>query len=131
MPRRHPMPKNKKIAKPRALRGKSAGAVETWLERQSQTPATDAEALDLLVKIVRGEQLELSGDEIKPATLAQRMTAAQILLRLRDKDPKDHTVIEHGLAPHPLAYPERAKNFDEWLARQQKMQAIKTSNNIE
>jgi hypothetical protein len=125
------MPKNRKAVKPRSSRRKSAGAIETWLERQSQTPATDAEALDLLVKIVRGEQLELSGDEIKPATLSQRMTAAQILLRLRDKDPKDHSTNDQGVSVHPLAYPERAKNFDEWLARQQKMQATKTPNNIE
>lgn len=83
-------------------------------------------AIDLLVQIIRGDPVEGDNNEIKPASISQRIAAAQILLRLQkekqEQKPEGETKKEIG-----IDIPPRAKNFDEWLIRVKKMQEASAS----
>ena len=76
-------------------------------------------AIDLLVQIVRGELIHFEDDEIRPASLAQRISAAQALLKLRAENASD----KESVMNHPannIDIPPRAKTFEEWMQRHQK-----------
>ena len=79
------------------------------------------EAIALLTKIIRGDQIELFADEMQPASLAQRISAAQILLRLQNQKSKENQSQEFHEAKAGIDFPDRAENFQEWLHRAQAM----------
>jgi hypothetical protein len=81
------------------------------------------QAIDLLVQIVRGELIKEEG-EITHPTVAQRLAAAQMLLKMKERP----TETEAGKVTAPIMdLPNRSKNFDEWL---QRMHAMQPAGNI-
>lgn len=120
------MPKiSKKTTRRRTIRKSALPTVEAFLAESNQR-GCDQAALELLVKIVRGEQIELCDNEMKPASLSQRIAAAQILLKMREREvpaPTSPTATH----VHPIDAPDRAHNYDEWLARQKRVHDHGTS----
>ncbi len=79
-------------------------------------------AMELLVQIVRGDPIDGDESEVKPASLSQRIAAAQILLRMRaKKSANGNSPVQEGVHQAGIDIPVRSENFDEWLARAQKM----------
>ncbi len=79
-------------------------------------------AMELLVQIVRGDPIDGDESEVKPASLSQRIAAAQILLRMRaKKSVNDNRPVQDDAHQAGIDIPVRSENFDEWLARAQKM----------
>lgn len=73
-------------------------------------------AVDLLVQIIRGDAVDSDADEIKPATIPQRIAAARILLRLKkSKAANDNN--KEASPPVGIDVPPRAQSFEEWVNR--------------
>ncbi|TAH36546.1 MAG: hypothetical protein EYC62_02565 [Alphaproteobacteria bacterium] len=81
------------------------------------------QAVDLLVQIVRGELVKDNNDEIAAPTIAQRLAAAQMLLKMKEK-PMDEKPA--AISAVELNLPQRSQNFEEWLRRAQAMQSTES-----
>lgn len=108
-----------KTAKRRKIAVKKS--VSQSLAADSGMVLSSKEAIALLTKIIRGDQMELLADEMQPASLSQRISAAQILLRLQNQKTKDDQNPESQATKAGIDFPDRAENFQEWLQRAQAM----------
>ncbi len=110
---------------------KRGGKKKKTIAHEKKTPAPavhnqkelENEAVKLLVQIIRGELIEMDDKDLKPPTIAQRLNAAQALLKIKDLVAPES---EKPNAGSMVDIPERSVTFAEWLQRGADMQKVKS-----
>jgi len=69
--------------------------------------------VDFLMQIVRGDVMRDENGEMSCPTIGQRITASQILLRLKNDNGESNDVC----GKMGIDIPQRSTRYDEWLSR--------------
>ncbi|MGD9649495.1 MAG: hypothetical protein AB7U41_01770 [Dongiaceae bacterium] len=107
----------KKTKKPRAPKSAMLISVDS-----APTP----EAKQLIIRVLRGDLMEDDKGRLKSPTIAQRLAAAQLLLKWQEKK----TETPESKAAGGIDLPPRSETFGEWLERGRQMQALLKGNSL-